>query len=305
MRFKGLIILYFILISCFCYSKGKDIIIYEAKGYKFPYKLNLPDHKINLPEILEEISGLSYINKKTLLGIQDEKGMLFYIDAKTGKIKEEIKFSKNADFEGVESVNGTIWIIESNGDLHRFKNEKHKKYENFLNEKNNCEGLAYDNKKKQLLIACKAYPYPGKQKGKINEKAIYAFKLKTKKLKKDPVLTIQLDSIRQKLKMNSMAKAGMKILTFLNPSRNDIIFRPSGIAIHPKTRDYYILGSTGNLLVVYSSSGILKAIVKLKSSKFPQAEGICFSPKGKLFISNEGNNNEDSFILTFNPINKK
>ncbi len=85
-----------------------------------------------------------------------------------------------------------------------------------------------------------------------------------------------------------MATLGVELLAFFDSSKGDMSFQPSGIAIHPITGNIYILGSVGNLLIVFSRDGTMLAMVKLRSRYFPQAEGICFSPDGTLYIANEG-----------------
>ena len=289
----------FVLMLTCVFAQAKPDILYSAKGYQFQYDLKNADSRIELPGSLEEISGLSYIDKNTLLGVQDEKGNLYFINSKTGKVKRKLKFQKNGDYEGVEKVKNKYWVIDSKGDIYSSDDEgKTKIYKTILNSKNNCEGLGYDPVKDRLLIICKRYPFTKDQKGIINKKSVYSFDLKKKKLDPKPILSIELDSIKSHLKYNAMAKLGLKLISFLNSTKNDLFFRPSGIAVHPKTGHYYILAGGGKLLLVTNSNGKFLALIKLDADDFPQAEGICFSPEGTLFISNEGIS-EDGYILIF------
>lgn len=272
-------------------------VLFEKDSYKFPYNLNEAKEEFNLEEALVEISGLSYLNKSTLLAVQDEKGIIYHISLKNGKIKEKVKFDKSGDFEGIELVNDDVWALESNGDLFRInKKSKAKKYDTFLKSANDTEGLGYDPVNEQLLIACKGLAFKDKKNKHL--KSIYAFDLESKKLLKEPKILIHLDTIAQYLKSNSMGNAGRKLLSLLNRKNKDLHFKPSGIAVHPTTGNYYVLGAVGHLLLVISPDNEILAVVKLKTSKFPQAEGICFSPKGTLYIANEGDN-EDATLQVF------
>jgi uncharacterized protein YjiK len=75
-------------------------------------------------------------------------------------------------------------------------------------------------------------------------------------------------------------------------------FRPSGIAVHPKTGQIFILASDGKKLLILSEQGQKEALVSLNPKIYRQPEGICFSPNGDLFISSEGKKG-DGYILRF------
>ncbi len=76
-------------------------------------------------------------------------------------------------------------------------------------------------------------------------------------------------------------------------------FKPSGIAMQPMTRDYFILSGTDNMLVVTDSFFNIKAGYKLDAGPFKQAEGICFAKNGDMFISNESAKKGPATILFF------
>jgi uncharacterized protein YjiK len=73
-------------------------------------------------------------------------------------------------------------------------------------------------------------------------------------------------------------------------------FHPSGISMHPQTRELYIIASNGKLLVVVDADGNTVAVKSLSSKIFNQPEGICFAPDGTLYISNEGKGSKGNIL---------
>ena len=88
-------------------------VLYEHSGYD----LSSPDTVLNLPADLAEISGLSYLDENHLAAVQDEKGKIFIIDIRDGTITREIKFGKKGDYAGIEIVQGSVYVVKSNGDI--------------------------------------------------------------------------------------------------------------------------------------------------------------------------------------------
>lgn len=291
------------------FSQNDKSILFQTENFVFPYNLNKASSSIKLPKVLNEISGLSFYKKNTVVGIQDEKGSIYFINTLTGKIIESLNLEKAGDYEGVELINQDVWMMKSNGTLYQITNyansrkRKNKKHKTSLSAKNNCEGLGYAPQYNYLLIACKGFPYTEKIKNGKSEKTIYAFDLKNNSLIPKPIITIDLDSLKQYFEYNTMARIGIKLLSAFNTSNGDLTFQPSAIAVHPITNDYYILGSVGNLLLVYNSKNEMKAIVKLDTNLLPQPEGICFDSNGNLYISNEGKEKKAS-IHTFKIYNQ-
>jgi uncharacterized protein YjiK len=234
---------------------------------KIPFNLDEPEIKIELSKELKEISGLTWHNGQ-LGAVQDEAGILYLLNSSTGVIEEKMKFSLPGDFEGVEAVGHTFYAIASSGMLFSFdKNSSNQvnRIETKLSWKNDVEGLAYDALNNQLLIVCKANGSVGDYETK--KKAIYALSLDDNKLSKAPVATIKKSNLQEYAKIDK--------------------FNPSALAVDPLTQDLYILASAGNLLVVLNPDYKIKAVKKLSGKKYQQPEGICFSPSGDLYISNE------------------
>ncbi|NPA67664.1 MAG: hypothetical protein GXO50_03545 [Chlorobi bacterium] len=270
-----------------------------------PYSLSEPDKTYRLTEELKEISGLTVSGKQKLACIQDEKGIIYLFNLNTGKTEQKIHFAGKGDFEALEIIKNNMWAVKSNGTLYEIKNifSKNKrkivKHKTFLTEKNNIEGLCADSNSENLLIACKGYPFPKNKKHK-KYKAVYKFNIKTEKLEPSPFLLINTDSVKKYQNYNHAAKLGLKSLNLINLPDGDISFQPSGIAIHPISKNIYITASVGKSLIILSPKGKILSVTKLDKKIFPQPEGICFDSVGTLFISNEGKNKKAT-ILKFSP----
>lgn len=250
-----------------------------AVSASLPYDLANPTQTDKLPDDLREISGLSYYKPGKLACVQDELGVVFIYDLSRKAVTDEHVFGKNDDYEGVEFVGKTLYILRSDGELYEMQptdgvkviggspQTRHVKMD--LRGKNDMEGLGYDPQLNALLLATKD--------GKGTDKTIYFYSLKHKTLFQGVVLK-QADV---RAFDSSMAE-----------------FKPSGIAVHPKTRDYYVLSSAAHRLLVMAPSGKIKAVVPLDEQALRQPEGICFAPDGTLYIASEGDGKK-GVILTF------
>jgi len=299
---KLILPLFFPLLA-FCGKQQPDNIIFQKTGYDFPYNLSQPDLIKKLPEMLEEISGITYLESGVLAAINDEKGNIYTIEIEDDNI-DKYDFGEDGDYEDIEFVNGELWVLKSNGQLTRVENYKKEKKDNKiyntpLTSKNDTEGLGFDPANNRLLIACKANAGLNDKSIASPEKAIYAFDLKDKKLSESPVYTVN----EADLSKNTGKLPGwyMKLTNFFTGKINRFSrFSPSGIAVHPVTGNMYIISASDNYLVVLNRDGNYLYISQLERTLFAQPEGICFSPDGELYISNEANGGEPT-LLKFIP----
>jgi uncharacterized protein YjiK len=303
MNVRPTIILVILFVSCSTvfpqdHTKYK---LFEHAGYKFPYQLSRPDESWKLPKALVEISGLGYVDNSRLACVQDEKGDIYIFNLKTRTVESKIPFSNDGDFEGIEIVEHDAWVLKSNGTLYRVADYLHsavpdvRKYATALSDKNDTEGLAYDPVHKNLLIVCKGYPFVN-EKQRSDVKAVYRFNPETNRLDVKPFLLIETDTIKLYKNYSAMTRLGIDLLAAVDPSEGDATFQPSGIAVQPVTGNIFILASVGNLIMVLSGKGKLLALITLSPKIFPRPEGICFSPDGKLYISNEGGDKAGSIL---------
>jgi len=269
----------------------------------FPYNLENPTGKIMLPEILTEISGLSYVSEGLLAVVQDEKALLIQVDINQEDLITSCDFGKANDYEGVEVIGDKAYVLESKGTLHVFGNYDQKEaaameFNTPLTEDNDVEGLGYFPGEKLLLLACKGDPHIQKADEDRYEgfRAVYAFNLNTLRLNSAPFLLINMREIAQVL---SHTPSGQAFARTFDPNDKDA-FRPSGLAVHPENGHIYLIGTVGKLLLVFRKDGKLEQALPLDEKVFKQPEGICFDPSGTLYISNEGRNGQGN-ILIFAP----
>ena len=243
-----------------------------APNFALPYKLTAPDETYTLPKELKEISGLTYYKDDQLLCVQDEDAVVYVFDAKKGKVVKDFGFGGYGDFEGIEYVNGQVYVIESNGSLYRFAPESTQigLTKTDLPKKTEVEGLGYDPKTKRLLIAVK------NGQGS-SDKAVYSYDLLNKAVFRD-------------MSLNDEQLTGAGI----DPKS----YKPSGIAVHPLTGEWYMLTSAGKRLLITNRQAKIIYSEPLDPKEFTQPEGICFAPNGDMYISSEGDKKK-GYILKF------
>jgi uncharacterized protein YjiK len=239
------------------YAIGLSLALSSCLQSTGQYNLVEPSRMEYLPEDLNEISGLQWVNDTTLAAVQDEDGYLFFINPSSGAILDKIRFGKKGDYEGVTRVGDVFYVLKSNGTIIRMKDGKQDKIP-FKQCKNvEFEGLCFDKAENRLLVACKR----SCEKKNWDMVLVYAVSLDKQKYKKKPVLEMEKNTFHPK-------------------------FQPSGIAIHPNGH-WFLLSSTARLLLETDAKGRLISTNPLNPFIFHQPEGITFSPDGTLYISNE------------------
>lgn len=246
-------------------------------------RLSKPDSTFELPSELNEISGLSAsTDPGALWAVHDERGVVFKVSTKDGSILEEIEFSKKADYEGVEEVDGKLYVARSDGVVYIVDPQTKKATElNFsdqVGKKCDVEGMGYEASKKRLLLACKA---ASTETRKTTEKEfeVFAMDLGTQKLADKPAYAVTTKSIDAYVKAHAD-----------RPELKDLKgkdYGPSGLAVHPKTGEVIIISSTGQMAVVLNTKGALIRIHALERSVHSQPEGVAYGADGTLFLSNE------------------
>lgn len=258
------------------------------------YNFDSPDDKFKLNKELKEISGLTAIDDKWLAVVQDERGAVYLINIQTGDVDDVIEFSADGDYEGIASVDNVLYALRADGVLFQIKYWKKEKkdvatkvIDTNLGEINNTEGLVYDSLKNRLLIACKGSALIGEKENGM--RAIYAYDLEKNKFKTTPIFTLDRKDFKQFVKNHREENPSYALYKKeIKKAKKRMLLKPSGIAIHPITKDFYLLSAAGNSLVVLDRSFKIKHLIRLPKDRFEQPEGLTFNSKGDLFLSSEG-----------------
>jgi uncharacterized protein YjiK len=248
------------------------------------YDLKSPE-KFVMGDDLHEISGIVFLPGKddSLYAIEDEDGRLFYFKP-GGETPEKVKFGKRGDYEDVAVVDGrTFVVLRSDGSLYVFA----------AGDVRGGEKLANVNELPNVLPE-------GEYEGLYGASDSTLFAL-CKNCKQDD----QRDEVSgYKLRLQQNGAIGVTEHFTVDVSNINLPkeqrrgkFRPSALARHPITHEWYILSSVNKILLVLDDPWKVKAAYSLKPSLFKQPEGLAFDSKGNMYISNEGVDGNANVLL--------
>jgi len=254
----------------------------EQLSYPTPaeYDLNHPI-KINLPLELDEISGINYYPKDTsIFAISDATGWLYKIYPDRKMLVEKWKFGKNADYEDLQLVDSTFYILSSNGNIVslRFNGRDSLEVNHFefpAEGKNEFETLYFDKTSKQLNLICKDCKSDNK-----NYVSVWSYNLVTNSYA-PASFVIDANTLSKQMNVKKMK------------------FRPSAATINPLTNELFILSAVNKSLVIAEKNGLVKKAYPLTPNLYQQPEGIAFTSSGDLLISNEADKEgpADIFVI--------
>lgn len=298
-QFLGLLFVFallFVVFESFVHTKNH---CEPTKKKSFTYQVNKPNSVQILPEILMEISGLTDLDESNIACVQDEKGIIFIYNFLSKKIEQEFTFGADLDYEGLTRVGETFYALTSDGTLYE-TNLSSSSIKTNLFKLNlpswDNEGLGYDEKNHQLLIAPKSKLGKGSEYKDL--RGIFSFDLKTKKLNDTPLFYFKVSELVDFAKKNNI-----QLITQEKPKGGfkEFNFRPASVAVHPTTDDIYVLSAEDFCLAIFKRTGEIQNLIMLDSKVHTKPEGITFLTNGTMIISNEGIEKNPT-LLIFEPI---
>jgi hypothetical protein len=273
------IILSFFLLTAFL--SCRDAVPVESPP---GYDLANPQ-KFIMGNALHEISGIVFLpgNDDSLYAIEDEDGKLFYFHPGDGKYNKYQSFGKRGDYEDVAVLGNTEFaVLRSDGSLFVFP-----------------VSLLWDGDKTKVRIYEHILP-AGEYEGLYGDKGGKLFAL-CKNCPEDDQREAVSGYILQKDKDGNLAvSGGFKVDVSgvkLKGSGRKSKFRPSCLAKHPLTGEWYIISSVNKILLVLDDQWKVKATYPLDPGRFKQPEGLAFDRAGNMYISNEGQEGNANVLL--------
>ncbi len=254
----------------------------KTKKYPTPdqFDLNTP-YKMQLSQDLDEISGIYFYAKDTTaFAIVDEDGWLYKIFLKRNGAIQKWKFGKNHDYEDLELIDSSFYVLSSSGDITRinFSSTDSLSTQIFKfpgSGSNEFESMYYDSAAGNINILCKDCDADDK-----SSLSTWVFSIADGTYSLSPVL-INVSPVAEAL------------------GENKVRFKPSATALNPVTEELYMISAINKVLAIAGKDGVITKVYKLNPTLFRQPEGMAFTPSGDLLISNELGDGNTATILVF------
>lgn len=228
-----------------------------------------------LPRRLTEISGLALTEDGRLLAHHDEAAVVFELDLQTGAVVKEFEVGDangpvRDDFEGIAAADGLLYLVTSAGRLYVFEEGAEGEtvlftvYATGVGRRCEIEGLAWDKRRRALLLLCKRSLDPDRP----DELAIHIWSAEERRLLKEATTFIPLADVSRELGGSG--------------------YRPSGIERHPGSGNYFVVAARQQAVAEVTPTGRLLAVERFPGRWHRQIEGITFGPDGALIVADEG-----------------
>jgi len=258
------------------------------------YALGNPTRVDTLPGVLAEASGLTDVSSTEVAIVQDEQGVIFVYDLEARSITKQVPFGPPGDYEGLTRLGDSMFVLASDGTLITVGNwrgaPRVERRALDLPTRDN-EGLGYDPFADRLLIA----PKSRWQSGKANKhlRAVFALDPKSRKLDAQPALVMDVN------RLVDYATAHDRSLPEKSKNgkhRVALRFMPASIAVHPKSRELFVISAIDHVLAAFDREGNVTGYARLDPARYRQPEGMTFLADGTLVIANEAAGAEPELI---------
>lgn len=262
---RNIFLVLLLVLQSACSQNKKGIQYNNIEGYDFSNPV-----MVHLKTDLDEISGIVYNPKDTsVFAINDELGVLYKIYLRSKVKVYNWKFSSEGDYEDLVLFDSTFYALQSNGNIKSFTffskdSVKVEACQLPIMGNNNFQTLYYDNFYQQIILICKDCEADNK-----NEISAYSFNPADQTFINTPFFTLDTEAIGNLL------------------GSNKIKFKPSAAAIHPVTKELYLISSVNKAIAIAGRDGKVKSAHFIDPRLFKQPEGLTFTPGGDLLISNE------------------
>ena len=260
-----------IFCAAICLGTSEAQLTNQVNGSSF--QLADAPRQLRLVNGLQEISGLAIASENSVYAHNDEHGIVYEVSLDTGDVLAAFALggiTELADFEGIETENGRIYLVTSDGKIYEALIGEHRKRVRFnvfdTGIGSNCEieGLSRGFEAGSFFALCKS----ARIQSVYNKLTVYKWSVNDRRPVTEPWLQIPYEN-------------------FLTADEAED-FRPSAIEWDRKKKVFVILSAQSRQLTIVSEDGSILSTEALLPEFHPQAEGVAITPSGDLVIADEG-----------------
>lgn len=257
--------LFFILILFAACSADVNDASVNIDGYDYARM-----KEVELEHPLKEISGIAYrADSNSFVAINDEKGIIYVLDPQTFRITNKYSFGEAGDYEEIQVHKNTIYILRSDGTIYKMNVDGTVETLSYMGPKAEYESFYIDAVANTLILI------PKKSKDSTKDKQTVTYTINNS------------DGTYAGKKEHVLSWSDLKTTSMLHPS---------AVAVHPISKDRYILASIEKRLIVLNSDWKFLKEYELDRNVFQQPEGITFDSAGNLYITNEAGEKSPTII---------
>ncbi|HSY62148.1 MAG TPA: SdiA-regulated domain-containing protein [Cytophaga sp.] len=230
--------------------------------------------EIKLEHALREISGIAYhAATNTFAAINDEKGTVYILDANTYRVTNKYMFEEEGDYEEIQFAENDIYVLRSDGAVYKMQ----------------FDGKSISNVETFEYTGAKA-EYESFYVDTITNTLVLIPKQSKIGTKEKQTITYTINALN-----GTHAEQKEHTLKWRDLESNAML-HPSAVAIHPVSKNIYLLVSIEKKLLVLNASWKIIEEYELDHTYFKQPEGMTFDSKGNLYITNEGGEGSATII---------
>jgi uncharacterized protein YjiK len=245
-----------------------------------------PAWHVELARDLDEISGLAFSPDGRLFAHGDERGIIWQLDPRTGRILKRFALALGpamqpfmgkrpkpdvvtGDFEDIQIVGERFFLLSSNGVLVEFREGRdrervpYRAFDTGLSRSCELEGLTYDGSTHSLLLLCK-HAYPRAWRRQI---VVLGWSIDTGRLDPEPRLRVPESRVARVTGVGE--------------------FHGSAMAVAPESDALVLVAGPQRRIIEITPTGEVVAGRVLKSKLHRQPEGLAFARDRTMLISDE------------------
>ncbi len=263
------------------------------------YNWHAPFSSLELPLGLSSIKNICILDSTRFVAIDQQSGSVVLLDELSGKLVGQLNLSPSFQFSSLAVYDSVLVLQDQLNQLHFLGAPYDSTSEIGLNELSSelkfMSFCSHPITKRLFFLGDEI----DKGEGRYSN-YVYGFGLGNRKLREKPLFEIESEKIEQyALQMGIVSQNA-----FAQSSSEQSVFnfKPSALAVHPKTNEIYVLSQERAQLAVFNQFGEVVNFIPLSRSLANHPTDIQFHPNGDLIVINNHSFSSSIVRLPWNKI---